>query len=123
MQRLFGCEDCEPRLPSHDRDLRHEHDTFHDRNLAAAHRPEYETRTVRLTNPDPRQAAPADEKTELADIINKMHGLSIHNPTYTVLYAQCTLCFPNIAQIVTISPSFAAYYTMTDSYWTFRLLT
>ena len=100
MQHLFGREDREPRLPSHDRDLQHERDTFRDRDLPAARRPEYETRTVHLTNPDPRQAAPADEKTELADIINKMHGLSIRDPTYAVLYAQCTLCFPSIAQMI-----------------------
>jgi hypothetical protein len=34
----------------------------------------------------------------LEEIIKKLHGLSVDDPAYAVLYAQCKLRFPEVAQ-------------------------
>jgi hypothetical protein len=51
---------------------------------------------------DPRfhrqKPSQSEEDRKLEEIIKKLHGLSVHDPTYAVLYAQCKLRFPEVAQ-------------------------
>jgi hypothetical protein len=104
MQRLFGREDRDPRplwqdrdsLRDRERDRRSQLDR--DRDMPASRQPQYETRTVHLREQDPKPQARGDEDTDLADLVTKLHGLSVRDPTYAVLYAQCKLRFPQIAQ-------------------------
>jgi hypothetical protein len=51
---------------------------------------------------DPRfhrqKPSQSEEDRKLEEITKKMHGLSVHDPAYAVLYAQCKLRFPEVAQ-------------------------
>lgn len=126
MQRLFGREDRDPRLYSHNRDAQLDRDLQYDRivlrDQPPAPRPEYETRTVCFKDADSRQATQAKEDRKLADIITKIHGLSVHDPTYAVLYAQCKWRFPDIAQELAKPDLFqtastAAYQALVSQAW------
>jgi hypothetical protein len=66
--------------------------------MPAARQPQYKTRTVHLKEQDPKPQARVDEDRELADLITKLHGLSVRDPTYAVLYVQCKHRFPQVAQ-------------------------
>ena len=45
-----------------------------------------------------RKPSQSEEDRKLEVIIKKLHGLSVHDPAYAVLYAQCKLRFPEVAQ-------------------------
>jgi hypothetical protein len=55
-----------------------------------------ETRTVRFKEPTRE-----DEDRELDELMDKLHGLSIRERTYAVLYARCVHRFPDVAQSLT----------------------
>jgi hypothetical protein len=61
----------------------------HDTQLNPSDPPkaEYETRKVRFTDQQP-QKANTQENDDLEDMVLKMHGLSVRDPAYAVLYAQ-----------------------------------
>jgi hypothetical protein len=45
-----------------------------------------------------RKPSQSEEDRKLEEIVKKLHGLSVHDPAYAVLYAQCKLRFPEVAQ-------------------------
>ena len=55
--------------------------------------PSVETRTVHVKEPTREE-----EDRELDDLMNKLHGLSIRERSYAVLYARCVHRFPDVAQ-------------------------
>jgi hypothetical protein len=59
-------------------------DLYRDRDTTAAKRPEYETRSIGLG--------------ELEDIVTRMHGFSVRDPAYTVLYAPCKRRFADTVE-------------------------
>ena len=98
------------------------HIDLSNHNQSLPHRPEYETRTVRLADQDPRQVQEEEDK-ELSEIITKMVSLSPRDPAYTVLYAQCKRQFPDVAKNLTAldlfkGPATATYQTSTAQQWT-----
>ena len=55
--------------------------------------PEMETKVVRFKEP-----AWEEEDREMEDLMKRMHGLSVHEESYAVLYTRCAHRFPNVAQ-------------------------
>lgn len=84
------------------RDLNSHHPTtLQNRNIQPNHpdppKQEYETKTVRFTDQQPRKTV-TQENDDLEDMVLKMHGLSVRDPAYAVLYAQVSHRFPNAAK-------------------------
>ncbi|KAF8264868.1 hypothetical protein EI94DRAFT_1865800 [Lactarius quietus] len=55
--------------------------------------PSVETRTVRF-----KETAREEEDRELDKLINKLHGLSVRERSYALLYARCVHRFPEVAK-------------------------
>jgi hypothetical protein len=66
-------------------------------NLPDPPKAEYETRKVRFADQQPQKVS-AQENDDLEDMVLKMHGLSVRDPAYAVLYAQVSHRFPNAAK-------------------------
>jgi hypothetical protein len=104
MEQWFGRDSQDPRS-SRQRDHERDRDTYRSRDFSpqtqysheepVPQQPEYTTKTVRFQDSkSPRE----EEDLSLSDLIRKMHGLSIRDANYAVLYAQCKRRFPEIAQ-------------------------
>src|SRR6266478_10250317 len=59
--------------------------------------PEYETKSVRFKKTRSSQSQGKDDDDPL-DLVTKLQSLSVHEPTYLVLYTQCQKRFPDIAE-------------------------
>ena len=64
---------------------------------AALERPTYETRNVRFKESGSAKAQPGAEDDPVA-LVSKLKSLSVHEPSYLVLYSHCQERFPNIVQ-------------------------
>ena len=79
---------------AHDRSLPHARDPSPPRaRPPSPPRPSVETRTVRFKEPTREE-----EDRELDDLMEKLHGLSIRERSYAVLYARCVHRFPDVAK-------------------------
>ena len=71
--------------------------------------PATETRTVHV-----KQPTREEEDRELDDLMKKLHGLSIREQSYAVLYARCVHRFPTVAQSLP-RPELSQSYTFQTS--------
>ncbi|KAH8996031.1 hypothetical protein EDB92DRAFT_1942973 [Lactarius akahatsu] len=112
-KRWFGQSELDPQLPDHE-GCRRERDHFLDYNPRDAFaRPDWDIPCH--TNPPPRAPSPPrntipsepktvrfteptreEEDHELYELMDKMHGLSVRERTYAVLYARCAHCYPDV---------------------------
>ena len=76
---------------------------------ARAPGPSIETRTVRFKEPTREE-----EDRELDELMDKLHGLSIRERTYAVLYARCVHRFPDVAQTLP-KPEICQTYAFQDT--------
>ncbi len=92
------------------------YDCNHTQAPPNAPKPKYETRSVCFTDLPPKPSAQEDK--EIEELVLKMLNLSVHDPAYTVLYAQISYHFPNAAKPLP-PPNFGqtatvAYHTPTN---------
>jgi hypothetical protein len=72
----------------------HQCDQSHNQEPIAS-QPEYMMKTVCFQDSNTTKN---NDNKELGDLIQQMHGLSVHDVTYSALYALCKHCFPDVAQ-------------------------
>src|SRR6266702_774314 len=92
IQWLFG----DKRTP---KPTKHEDDSDSEQEEDDAPTPErstYETRSVRFK--DPSSARSQTNEDDSLTLVTKLKALSVHEPSYLVLYSQCQERFPTIAQ-------------------------
>lgn len=109
MEHWFGRDSQDPQssrqctvthnYDQHDHDIYWPHDfapeTQYPHEDPVPQQPEYTTKTVQFQDSKSPQEK---EDLSLSNLICKMHGLSIRDTNYAVLYAQCKLHFLEIAQ-------------------------
>jgi hypothetical protein len=92
--KLFG-DKRSPRPIAYDDDS--DSDQEEDSTPSTSGRPAYETRSVRFKETHSDRAQPKEEDDSIA-LVTKLSNLSVHEPSYLVLYSQCQKQFPEIAQ-------------------------
>ena len=128
IQRTFGGSQSRKKKHSHvadpdsdaDPDSSSESDSD-SRSSSDSSAPEYETKHVRFKRSRSSRSRSKGEKDPVA-FVAKMKGLSVRDPSYQVLYAQCRKRFPEIAktlpkpQVVdTSSPATVTYQSNPSS--------
>ncbi|KAH9012416.1 hypothetical protein EDB83DRAFT_2578643, partial [Lactarius deliciosus] len=94
IQRLFGDKRAsKPAARDSDSDSEPEDEDA----STAPKRSTYETQNVRFKESSSAQVQYKDEDDPVA-LVAKLKGLSVHEPSYLVLYSQCQERFPSIAQ-------------------------
>ena len=99
--RSRDLHDNDHRRHRHDRELdsdrprdRHSRNRSRDQD-PPSRQSEYSTKTVRFREPNTPKNA---DDQELGDLIQQMHGLSVHDAGYSALYVLCKRRFPDVAQ-------------------------
>ena len=67
------------------------HHRYPDRQRSPA--PEVETKVVRF-----KESTREEDDHDVEDLVKRMHGLSVREQSYAVLYARCAFRFPSVAQ-------------------------
>ncbi|KAI9437811.1 hypothetical protein BJY52DRAFT_1196292 [Lactarius psammicola] len=114
IQRLFG-DKRTPKAATRDDNSESEQE---DDDTPAPERPTYETWSVRFKDPSLAWSQTNEEDDSLA-LVTKLQSLSVHEPSYLMLYSQCQERFPSIAQHLPkpeLFPSKAPSITATVAY-------
>lgn len=96
IQQLFSTR-CSLKPVAHDLDSDLDLDQEDDNAPSMSSHPTYKTRSVHFKELCLSQAQSKD-KDESIVLVTKLSNLSMHKPSYLILYSQCQDCFPSIAQ-------------------------